>query len=99
MNDYILLMHNDAPSEEGGRAEQWSAYFAKLRAMNAFQGGSSIGDGVCISKAGSVSTITSHLAGYIRVRAENLSAARELVVGNPIFEAGGTVELRERPRD
>jgi hypothetical protein len=99
MNDYILLMHNDAQTGEGNRADQWSAYFAKLRAANAFQGGSSIGDGVCVSKGASASTITSHLAGYIRVRAESLTAARELVVGNPVFEAGGTVEIRELPRD
>lgn len=99
MNDYILLMHNDAPAEQDGRADRWPAYFAKLRAANAFQGGSSIGDGICVSKSSSAPEVTHHLAGYIRVRAESLSAARELVIGNPVFEAGGTVEIRELPRD
>lgn len=99
MNDYLLLMHNDAPADENGRAEQWPVYFARLRAANAFQGGSAIGDGICVSKSESVPPVTRHLAGYIRVQAESLSAARDLVIGNPVFEAGGTVEVRELPRD
>jgi hypothetical protein len=32
------------------------------------------------------------------VQAENLERARELVQGNPVFEAGGTVEIRELPK-
>ena len=99
MNDYILLMHNDAPAGQDGRAKAWAVYFAKLRAANAFQGGSSIGDGICVSKSASARDVTHHLAGYIRVQAESLSAARDLVIGNPVFEAGGTVEIRELPRD
>lgn len=99
MNDYILLMHNDAPAAQDGRAEAWAAYFARLRQSAAFDGGSSIGGGVCVSKAGSAPEITRHLVGYIRVRADSLSSARELVAGNPVFEAGGTVEIRELPRD
>jgi hypothetical protein len=99
MNDYILLMHDDAPAAQGSRADQWAAYFARLRAANAFQGGSSIGDGICVSKLASASDITRHLTGYIRAQAESLSSVRELVVGNPVFEAGGTVEIRELPRD
>lgn len=55
MNDYIFLMHNDAP-DDGKR-------------------------------------------DYIRVKAGSLTDARALVVGNPVFEAGGTVEIRELPRD
>lgn len=43
--------------------------------------------------------ITAHLSGYIRVQAESLEAAKALLDGNPTFEAGGTVEIRELPRD
>lgn len=99
MNDYILLMHNDAPSGKDSRADQWTAYLAKLRQVGAFEGGSSIGDGVCVSQQASAPEVTRHLSGYIRIQAESLSAARELVAGNPVFEAGGTVEIRELPRD
>jgi hypothetical protein len=98
MNDYILLMHDDAP-EGGDRSQAWTAYFAKLRQAGAFQGGSAIGDGLCVSKSKAAPGITQHLSGYIRIRAADMTQARELVAGNPVFEAGGTVEIRELPRD
>jgi hypothetical protein len=41
MNDYILLMHNDAPAS----SEEWGAYFAKLRQAEVFQGGRALGPG------------------------------------------------------
>lgn len=94
MNDYILLMHDGARSDPSA----WPAYFAKLRQAHAFDGGSEIGDGVCMSKAGTAPGITRHLAGYIRIQAESLERARELVIGNPVYEAGGTVEIRALPR-
>jgi len=66
MTDFILFMHNDVP--EGPRCPDGDggAYFAKLREAGAFQGGSSIGDGICASKSSPPGTIT----GYIRIRAE-----------------------------
>jgi hypothetical protein len=99
MNDYILFMHDGAPDESDDRSAQWAAYFSKLRQAGAFQGGSAIGDGVCVSKAVPAPQITRHLAGYIRVRAADLAHARELVNGNPVFEAGGFVEIRVLPTD
>jgi hypothetical protein len=98
MNDYIFLMHNDAKDAKRTRGDEWAACFAKLRQAGAFQGGSAIGDGVCLSKAGTPPGITPQLSGYIRVQAESLNRARELVQGNPIFEAGGTVEIRKLPK-
>jgi hypothetical protein len=32
------------------------------------------------------------------VNADSLDRAKSLLVGNPVFEAGGTVEIRELPR-
>jgi hypothetical protein len=32
------------------------------------------------------------------VNANDLEQAKSLLVGNPVFEAGGTVEIRELPR-
>src|SRR5262245_4542588 len=98
MNDYIFLMHNDAPARAGDHTDAWAAYFAKLRQVGAFQGGSAIGDGICASKSPPARGITQHLSGYIRVQAESLEHARELVFGNPVFESGGTVEIRELPK-
>jgi hypothetical protein len=99
MNDYLLLMHDDLPPGATPADEAWGAYFAKLRSSGVFDGGSSIGDGVCLSKSGRPPAIARHLTGFIRVRAASLEAAKALVVGNPVYEAGGTVELRELPRD
>ena len=97
MNDFIFLMHNDAPeSDEGG--EDWEPYLAKLRASGQFLGDSAIREGACIKKAGSSSPITTHLSRYIIVQAASLGAAKKLLSGNPVFEAGGTVEIRELPR-
>lgn len=95
MNDYILLMHNDVPNRKSVSADAWAAYFTELRQRGNFEGGSAIGDGICVSKSDRMSDITLHLSGYIRIRADNLNHARELVIGNPVYEAGGTVEIRE----
>lgn len=96
----MLLMHRDASDGQPDRAsDAWAAYFAKLEQAGAFQGGSAIGGGVCISKsAARAPDITAHLSGYIRLQAETLAHARDLVIGNPVFEAGGTVEIRELPK-
>lgn len=42
--------------------------------------------------------MTAHLTGYIRVSADSMDQAKSLLAGNPHFEAGGTVEIRELPR-
>lgn len=48
MKDFIFLMHNDARNGGRDRGEEWGDYFARLRQAGAFQGGSAIGDGVCL---------------------------------------------------
>jgi hypothetical protein len=94
--DYLLLMHDDAT---GTDKADWGSYIAKLKATGNFEGGSSIGEGVCVNKSGTEKNITARLVGFMKVRAQNLEHAREYLDGNPIYEAGGTVEIRELPRD
>jgi hypothetical protein len=94
MPEYILLMHDDAIDDETA----WEPYLRKLKQSGAFEGGSAIGDGVCARKSGTPPEVTAHLTGYIRVTADSLEQAKSLLVGNPHFEAGGTVEIRELPR-
>ena len=96
MTDYILLMHNDAAAPVN--VEGWGPYIAGLQAAGAFEGGSAIGPGACVRKAGPAPAITAQLGGYLRITAGGLDAARALLTGNPVFEAGGTVEIRELPR-
>jgi len=45
-----------------------------------------------------VPQISAQLAGFIRIEATDLAEARTLLAGNPTYEAGGTVEIRELPR-
>ena len=100
MVDFIFLMHDDENPDLGSEvsSDDWGPYIGRLQASGNFQGGSAIGTGVCARKSGAVPAITGHLVGFIRVGADSLDHARTLLVGNPVFEAGGTVEIRELPR-
>lgn len=95
MRNFILLMHHDAVTES--TPEMWSSSFSFLRGRNVFEGGSSIGAGEAFRKDATPAHVSEYLSGYIRVQAESLSEARELLAGNPVFECGGTVEIRELP--
>ena len=94
MADYIFLMHDDADVSD----HTWEPYILHLQERGVFQGGSTVGDGLCIRKDGAVRPLTVHVTGYIRVSADSLEQAKSLLIGNPQFEAGGTVEIRELPR-
>lgn len=95
--DFILLMHDDADEVIADSA--WPAYFAMLRDADAFDGGSSIGAGEVWRKRGTAGAASDHLTGFIRLRAPNMAAARQLAEHNPVFVGGGTIEIRELPRD
>ena len=91
MPDFIMLMHDD---DDGG---EWGPYLERLQESGSLRGGSAIGGGVCVRKSGPLPPITGHLAGFIRVEAGSLAEAQKLLAGNPVFENGGTVEIRELP--
>ncbi|RNJ61479.1 MAG: hypothetical protein EDM03_15915 [Porphyrobacter sp. IPPAS B-1204] len=97
MNDFMLLMHNDATTEPAD--SEWEAYFGMLSASGAFQGGSSIGAGATFRQGGAAGPLSARLTGFIRVTAHDLTDAKRFLTGNPIYENGGTVEIRELPRD
>lgn len=100
MNDFILLMYSDATDQVAAAdGAKWGEYFASLHSSGRFEGGSSIGSGLHLRKGHPDRPSTPALSGFIRVRAENLVGARTLLAGNPIYEAGGTVEIRELPPD
>jgi len=91
---YILLMHDDAAADES----DWEPYLRLLKERGCFEGGSALGGGICVRKSGTPGSLTGHLAGFIRVNADSLDQAKSLLAGNPVFEAGGTVEIRTLPR-
>lgn len=97
MPDFMFLMHRDLTASEDEDA--WDSYLGALRAAGVFQGGSGMAGGVALRKSGTPGALSSHISGYIRVAAEDADHAARLLAGNPVYEAGGTVEIRELPRD
>ena len=94
MADFIFLMHDDG----GGAGLDWEPYLSKLREAGVFQGGSAIGlGGECCRKSGAAPEPTAHIGGFIRVTADSLDHAKTLLKGNPVYESGGTVEIRDLP--
>jgi hypothetical protein len=99
MHDYILFMHDDAQETPPADTEAaWGGYLEALIKSGQFLGGSALGGGKCFGKSGATREITDHITGYIRVQADSIDDARRFLAGNPVFEAGGTVEIRELPR-
>ncbi|MGN6207399.1 YciI family protein [Asticcacaulis sp.] len=96
MADFIFLMH-DTPNETPDEANTWPAYLDSLARGGHLRGGSAIGNGAAFRKDGAAPSITAHLTGFIRIEADSLAAAQTLLVGNPVYEAGGIVEIRELP--
>jgi hypothetical protein len=100
MREFILLMFNDARDNTiTGDGRRWEDYFSGLRASGRFDGGSSIGSGVRLRKGSDDRSAQLELDGFIRVRAVDIDDARRFLVGNPVYEGGGTVEIRELPVD
>jgi hypothetical protein len=95
--DFLLLMHKDSVTES--TAEQWDAYFGALSQSGCFLGGSSIGGGETFRQQLPPGPVGNHIEGFVRVRAENATAARQWVECNPVYLCGGTVELRDLPED
>ncbi len=93
MKDFIVLMHADTLRPE--RDEDWEPYIGRLISLGSFQGGSSIGQGQAFRKEGDAAPLTRQLTGYIKIQAQCLKEASSALKGNPTYEAGGTVEIRE----
>ena len=53
----------------------------------------------CLQKNEAIQPASTELTGFVRVRAASLEEAKRFLVGNPVYEAGGTVEIRELPRE
>lgn len=100
MNEYILLMHTDATdTATANDAARWMQYLESLRASGQFDGGSAIGPGMLFRKGVAAQPAPAGVDGYIRIRAATMEAARAFLDGNPVFEGGGTVEVRELPSE
>lgn len=96
MPDYLMLMHND-PIKAASDSD-WATYIEALAKTGKLRGGSAIGGGISRRKSGAAPSITSHIGGFIRIEAGSLADAQALLAGNPVYENGGTVEIRELPK-
>jgi hypothetical protein len=96
MPDYLMLMHNDPV--RSSRESDWEAYIQTLVKSGTYRGMGAIGSGVCRRKSGTAPPITARIGSYIRLKVESLAEVEALLAGNPVFENGGTVELRELPK-
>jgi hypothetical protein len=97
MPDFLLLMHND--TRRSPSPELWQSYIEELRGRGVFNGGSSIGSGSAFRKGAPKAEGSNHLGGYIRVQVGTAEEVHGLLLGNPVFENGGTVEILELPAD
>ncbi len=97
MRRFLVLMHRDTTTAED--TEAWGPYLASLRQSGRFEGGSSIGGAAAHRRGGEPAHARPWLVGYLMVQAEDLEAARASLRGNPVYEAGGTVELCELVED
>lgn len=94
MPDFLILMHAD---ETDPGPQTWEPYLTRLADAGVLRGGSAIGAGTCVRRTGPVPPVSSHLAGFIRVEADSIAHVKKLLPGNPTYEAGGTIEIRELP--
>ena len=91
MSEYVVLMMG---SQSNG---DWDTYIEKLIASGKFRGGSSLGNGVAMTKGKPDSD--SAITGFMRFSAENIEEVRQLLAGNPSYEAGGRIEVLEEIPD
>ncbi len=97
MRRFLLLMHDDTTITE--EVDHWTPYLDGLRLRNRLEGGSSIGGGAGLRKAGAPARSADHLVGYLIVRGADTEDVLDVVDGNPVYEAGGTVEICELIED
>lgn len=97
MKEFLLLMHGDASQPESDAA--WEEYFDRLHRSGQFDGGSSIGCGATFRKGESAAASSTPLVGFLRIRAVDAAEAATFLAGNPVFESGGTIEIKELLRD
>ncbi len=100
MKDFIIHVYDDASDTAiANDSKRWGAYLSGLRASGNFDGDSSIGSGLRKCKGYADAPAATKLDGFIRVLATDINAARQYLTGNPVYEGGGTVEIRELPVD
>nr|WP_068887336.1 YciI family protein [Pedobacter panaciterrae] len=99
-NDY-RAMHKSSPEEMQAETKRWMDWIGGIAAQNKLvDRGNRLADDGNTVKPGNVITdgpymeIKESIGGYTLVRAESLEDATEMAKGCPIFQNGGSVEVR-----
>lgn len=93
--EFMMLMHGDY--DVGGSPENWASYLDDLSRRGVLRGGSAIGAGFCLRMHDPIPEVTQKIVGYVKLEVRDADHVLECVRGNPVYEAGGTVEIRELP--
>ncbi len=110
MQEFVFLFRNSADeigklsdSAKTGYLEKWTSWFRKLTEDGVYE---NVGDRLISTGAktikGSDKIITDGpfpeskeiIAGFIKIKAENLDEAAEIAKGCPIFFVNGSLEIR-----
>ncbi len=91
MAEFMMLMKG------ADRNGDWDAYVKRLLGTGKFRGGSVLGNGVCVKKDGREGPCV--VRGFMRFEADTIDEVRALLEGNPVYEAGGEIELLELVAD
>ena len=91
MPNYVMIMVGASP------AGDWEPYIDHLLQSGLFRGGSTLGNGMVLTKGSPQQTC--EVNGFIRFEAANIHEVRQLIQGNPHSEAGGRIELLEEIPD
>lgn len=109
MKTYLLLFRNDlnglkpgTPEEMQARTKKWMDWVGGIAAQNKLADrGSRLSTTGNVVKPGKVITggpfreVKESVSGYSAISAGSLDEATEFALGCPIFESGGSVEVRE----
>ncbi len=87
MKEYIMINHGV------GSPASWDEYFKMLHDEGHMMGGSALDHGISVRDGKFSDAQSQTITGYIVIQAEDLDAARKIMLQSPIHQAGGTVEL------
>jgi hypothetical protein len=97
MQRFLVLMNSDTESPE--QSGLWDSYINGLIEAKHLLGGSSLGNGVTVRKPKLDGTPIANHVGYLLLEATNIEEAKTLLLGNPVYEAGGSIEIHELVAD
>jgi len=108
MKEFLFVFRNDyqsvpkgSPEEMQAETKQWMDWIGGIAAQNKLvDRGNRLGSEGNTLKPGNVITdgpfmeIKEAIGGYTLIKAESLEEATEIAKGCPIFQSGGSVEVR-----